>query len=380
MPSTIFTTPRSRELTASGAPVPGAKLYFYTSGTTTPATVYQNTGLTVAHSNPVLSDIGGLFPAIWLDTAVSYDVVCKSASGSTLWSVTAINSGVADEVVLVSEQSAEPYADVFVRFREPSGETKGVIGFTAVGDNTMSMTSYEDHRLKFRTGTPGDDTSFIDRVFMWGSALVSYLGIQSNTALGGAYLKFTTQDYSVQKGLIGFGSTTDDDIDIINSVSGGHIELSTSGTGRVKLPSGGSVSAPMLTIKTSGGADDTGFFSDATDTLKVAVNGTLIQRWLDAGATFYIATTFPDGTVSTPGIGFTSNSQLGIYRPGSNTIGFTANGTNSVSVTETGISLKDGVTAPSTVAGYAQIYVDTSDGDLKVKFGDGTVKTIVVDT
>ena len=30
--------------------------------------------------------------------------------------------------------------------------------------------------------------------------------------------------------------------------------------------------------------------------------------------------------------------------------------------------------------GLAQLYVDTADGDLKVKFGDGTVKTIVTDT
>jgi len=42
--------------------------------------------------------------------------------------------------------------------------------------------------------------------------------------------------------------------------------------------------------------------------------------------------------------------------------------------------IKDGITAPSTAAGYATIYVDTADGYLKVKFGDGTVKTIVVDT
>jgi hypothetical protein len=45
-----------------------------------------------------------------------------------------------------------------------------------------------------------------------------------------------------------------------------------------------------------------------------------------------------------------------------------------------GIALVDGMTAPSTITGYAYIYVDTADGDLKVKFGDGTVKTIVVDT
>lgn len=44
------------------------------------------------------------------------------------------------------------------------------------------------------------------------------------------------------------------------------------------------------------------------------------------------------------------------------------------------ISLTDGIVAPPTVAGIANIYVDTADGDLKVKFGDGVTKTIVVDT
>jgi hypothetical protein len=43
--------------------------------------------------------------------------------------------------------------------------------------------------------------------------------------------------------------------------------------------------------------------------------------------------------------------------------------------------LKDNATtAPATLTGKAQIYVDSADGDLKVKFSDGTVKTIVVDT
>jgi hypothetical protein len=42
--------------------------------------------------------------------------------------------------------------------------------------------------------------------------------------------------------------------------------------------------------------------------------------------------------------------------------------------------LVDGVTAPATGSGYARIYVDSADGDLKVKFGDGTVKTIATDS
>lgn len=43
-------------------------------------------------------------------------------------------------------------------------------------------------------------------------------------------------------------------------------------------------------------------------------------------------------------------------------------------------ALTDGIAAPDTVAGLGLIYIDTADGDLKIKFGDGTVKTIVVDT
>ena len=44
------------------------------------------------------------------------------------------------------------------------------------------------------------------------------------------------------------------------------------------------------------------------------------------------------------------------------------------------LALEDGVTAPSALSGFAQIYVDTADGDLKIIYSDGTVKTIVVDT
>ena len=44
------------------------------------------------------------------------------------------------------------------------------------------------------------------------------------------------------------------------------------------------------------------------------------------------------------------------------------------------LDVTDGVTAPASATGRARIYVDTADGDLKVIFADGTVKTIVTDT
>lgn len=42
--------------------------------------------------------------------------------------------------------------------------------------------------------------------------------------------------------------------------------------------------------------------------------------------------------------------------------------------------LPDGITAPSATSGWAKLYVDSADGDLKIKFGDGTTKTIATDT
>jgi len=44
------------------------------------------------------------------------------------------------------------------------------------------------------------------------------------------------------------------------------------------------------------------------------------------------------------------------------------------------VQIVDGVPIPSASLGNAVIYVDSADGDLKIKFSDGTIKTIVVDT
>jgi hypothetical protein len=44
------------------------------------------------------------------------------------------------------------------------------------------------------------------------------------------------------------------------------------------------------------------------------------------------------------------------------------------------VELIDGVDAPGPAVGKALLYVDAADGDLKVVFSDGTVKTIATDT
>lgn len=49
------------------------------------------------------------------------------------------------------------------------------------------------------------------------------------------------------------------------------------------------------------------------------------------------------------------------------------------SLSTTVLELDDGITAPTETGGRAYIYIDAADGDLKIRFADGTVKTIITD-
>lgn len=64
--SSLFTLPEQTPL-VSGALQPGAKLYFFQTGTTTPQNTYQDNARATPHANPVVADADGTFPAIYLD-------------------------------------------------------------------------------------------------------------------------------------------------------------------------------------------------------------------------------------------------------------------------------------------------------------------------
>lgn len=76
----LFTLPGQTPVSA-GSYLPGAKLAFTVTATSTPQDTYQDEALLTPHTNPVVADANGLFPAIYLDPrAPSYRVVLKTSA------------------------------------------------------------------------------------------------------------------------------------------------------------------------------------------------------------------------------------------------------------------------------------------------------------
>lgn len=63
-----------RVLDANGFPIPGALLYAYVPGTTTPRTIYTDSALSVAASSPVVADASGTFPPLYTVQPVKINV------------------------------------------------------------------------------------------------------------------------------------------------------------------------------------------------------------------------------------------------------------------------------------------------------------------
>lgn len=90
--SQAFQLPRAVPLDTNGIVIPGARLYFFDAGTTTPRTVYADGGLTVPLPQPVVADADGRFPVIYLPTG-PYKISLHNASGVLVYTADELDSG-----------------------------------------------------------------------------------------------------------------------------------------------------------------------------------------------------------------------------------------------------------------------------------------------
>lgn len=83
--SSLFNLPWQQAFDSSGNTLAGAKLYFYTAGTTTPQNAYADVGLGVPLTNPVIANGAGRFIPIYLDDT-AYKVMLYDANDNLIWS------------------------------------------------------------------------------------------------------------------------------------------------------------------------------------------------------------------------------------------------------------------------------------------------------
>jgi microcystin-dependent protein len=79
--------PRYREFDDNGAPLAAGRLYTFQAGTSTPATTYLNSALTIPNTNPIVLDAAGRATIFIPDASVmSYLFIQNDANDVTLWS------------------------------------------------------------------------------------------------------------------------------------------------------------------------------------------------------------------------------------------------------------------------------------------------------
>lgn len=74
----------SQRMDVNGDPLAGAKLYVYSAGTSTPASVYEDYSLSIEHSFPITADAAGIIPMFWVADG-SYRVRLTDAAGNEVF-------------------------------------------------------------------------------------------------------------------------------------------------------------------------------------------------------------------------------------------------------------------------------------------------------
>ncbi|CAO3447828.1 hypothetical protein [Azospirillum argentinense] len=136
----LLPTPRQFAVDANGAPLAGAKLYFFETGTSTPKVVYADIGLSTLHPHPVVADAAGLWPAIYLGPG-SYKLEMKDADGVTVWTQDSVESSSASIGTKVVTNIAA------LRLIRPGPESDvgqvEVLGYHQAGDGGGGLFSWD---------------------------------------------------------------------------------------------------------------------------------------------------------------------------------------------------------------------------------------------
>lgn len=117
--SQIFLSPFVRATSNTNAILPGAKLYFFLTGTTTPATVYADNARTSPLSNPIVANAFGQFADIFLAPTVTYRVRLTTSAGVVIDEADPVYGADADTVALATEIATDVATEVALEVIAP---------------------------------------------------------------------------------------------------------------------------------------------------------------------------------------------------------------------------------------------------------------------
>lgn len=234
--------PRYRAMDNTGAPINGAKLYFYRAGTLTAQNTYPTYAAalagTGANANPVVADANGWFGRIFLDPDLHYKAKLTDAAGVEIWTCDnidaaefatsalavrvkqiasnpldygAIGDGVADESSMVQDaiDAATGVVDLLGKTYRCDSTITLRSGIT-LQNGTLDFTNSTDTSGVLISGTVGSPLD----VDTGGTCNRRVLTLDSVTGL-------TVGDYVAIKCTVGVGGAQDNQVNRIIAIDGG---------------------------------------------------------------------------------------------------------------------------------------------------------------
>lgn len=172
-----------------GAPLVAGTLTTYLAGTTTPTPTWQDSGLTVANTNPIVLNSRGEC-TLWLDSAVNYKFLLKDSSGTTQWTVDNIRGG-------------DSYAYNQAALLAASGGSN-LVGFLQAGTGAVTRTM----QSKMRESVSVTDFGAASGA----SAAQNVIGFQAAldyaNSLGGATVSVPADTFTLNSAIRIYASTT----------------------------------------------------------------------------------------------------------------------------------------------------------------------------
>lgn len=138
---------------SSGNPLAGSKLYFYLSGTTTAATTYSDSGLTVPNANPLIANSGGRFSDIFLTPTSIYKAALYSSTNVLQWTADPINSAALATADLAGLVKAASLSSVGADLQAIMDKLAGTVTAASISNTVSDQQAITDKLDFLQTGT-----------------------------------------------------------------------------------------------------------------------------------------------------------------------------------------------------------------------------------